>query len=310
MSDENMMPPDVLALLEREKRRAAPPSDMEDRVFSRLGASILGALPAPGSPNVSSPSAPAADGPGDVAGTSAATAAGTAGAAGTGASVAAGGVATGAATAASAPLVAMSAAKLVAVIVTSAVAGAGAGVGALQTFGTAPEEAHVATVRGDSLPETPVVVPAAAPDAGTEPEDAAIPEPRAEPERPRPRPEPAKTAAAPEPVDAGPASETLEAGSEPAVARDRLLAAERGLLDQARTALARNRPADALAALARHANEHPQGQLAEEREALTILALVAAGRAEEARVKAQRFHEQYPRSVLWRSVKAALAKSP
>jgi len=92
--------------------------------------------------------------------------------------------------------------------------------------------------------------------------------------------------------------------------RDRELAAERGLLDLARTALSRNRPAAARAALEQHAAAHPHGQLEEEREALVILALMADQREAEAREKAELFRTRYPRSVLWRSVKAAVGTLP
>ena len=88
--------------------------------------------------------------------------------------------------------------------------------------------------------------------------------------------------------------------------RDRELAAERALIEQARTALARDKSADALAALAEHAREHPRGQLEEEREALQILALTASGRVDEARAGAARFRERFPKSVHWHQIRAAL----
>jgi hypothetical protein len=92
----------------------------------------------------------------------------------------------------------------------------------------------------------------------------------------------------------------------PAPARDNELAAERALLEQARMALARGRAADALALLARHAHEFADGRLTEEREALTILSLVANQQVDEARSAAAKFRRNFPGSMLMRSIDAAL----
>jgi hypothetical protein len=75
------------------------------------------------------------------------------------------------------------------------------------------------------------------------------------------------------------------------------LAAERILLETARTALERSDPSHALEALQRHQERFPRGQLREERESLRIGALVAAGRVEEARVKTDEFHRSFPGSL-------------
>jgi outer membrane protein assembly factor BamD (BamD/ComL family) len=90
-------------------------------------------------------------------------------------------------------------------------------------------------------------------------------------------------------------------------ARDRQLAAERVLVEQARSALARGQPKAALEVLLRHQHDWPLGQLVEEREALWILALVADGRKDEARGRAELFRERYPKSILLRSINSALA---
>ena len=90
-------------------------------------------------------------------------------------------------------------------------------------------------------------------------------------------------------------------------ARDRQLAAERVLVEQARSALARGQPKAALEVLLRHQHDWPQGQLVEEREALWILALAADGRKDEARSRADLFRERYPKSILLRSINSALA---
>jgi hypothetical protein len=76
------------------------------------------------------------------------------------------------------------------------------------------------------------------------------------------------------------------------------LVRERELLDVARAALARNRPEDAIATAQRHAEQWPRGRLAEEREALLVQALAAAGRRQEAARRADSFRRAYPTSIL------------
>jgi hypothetical protein len=85
-------------------------------------------------------------------------------------------------------------------------------------------------------------------------------------------------------------------------ARDARLAAERRLLDIARTAVGRGKSGAALEALARHASEFPRGRLAEERDALRVQALLAAGRGGEAGASAEAFRRTYPRSMLLRAL--------
>ncbi len=84
------------------------------------------------------------------------------------------------------------------------------------------------------------------------------------------------------------------------------LAAERGLLDVARAALARGAPDEALAAAERHGREYRDGVLAEEREALAIKALVALGRRAEATTRADAFERRYPNALGLPAVRAAL----
>lgn len=88
------------------------------------------------------------------------------------------------------------------------------------------------------------------------------------------------------------------------------LAKERELLDVARAALARGRPADALAAAAEHARKWRRGYLGEEREVVLIQALAAAGRRQDAEAKAAQFRKMYPKSMLMPAVDAALDGSP
>lgn len=87
-------------------------------------------------------------------------------------------------------------------------------------------------------------------------------------------------------------------------------AAERVLLDTARTALMRERPADALAALRRHEARFPRGQLAEERESLRVMALVRAGDHAGARARGDAFRRRFPGSLLRPAVEAALRSIP
>jgi len=88
--------------------------------------------------------------------------------------------------------------------------------------------------------------------------------------------------------------------------RDHELAAERALLEVARTALGRNDPATALASLDRHAQRSPGGQLREEREALAVQALARLGRTAEMRARATQFKKVYPASMFMPVVDAAL----
>jgi hypothetical protein len=88
--------------------------------------------------------------------------------------------------------------------------------------------------------------------------------------------------------------------------RDRDLAAERALIEQARTALARGRGDVALAALDRHARAYPRGALEEERESLRVEALAGDGRSDQARAAGARFHRRFPRSIFAPVVDEAL----
>jgi hypothetical protein len=74
-------------------------------------------------------------------------------------------------------------------------------------------------------------------------------------------------------------------------------AAERALLRRAQVALARGRPEDALDVLRQHATQHWSSDLTEERLALEVSALRAAGRDAEAGQLRERFLTQYPNSL-------------
>ena len=105
-------------------------------------------------------------------------------------------------------------------------------------------------------------------------------------------------------LPAGSTSQTPRAG------RDTPLANERSAIEVARTSLARGDAQAALAATERHRKEHPHGQLVEEREAIAIQALASLGRASEARERAARFNNLYPRSMLLPLVEEAVHAAP
>lgn len=94
-----------------------------------------------------------------------------------------------------------------------------------------------------------------------------------------------------------PSSTATTSSSDTIAQRDVDLAAERALVDRARTALTRGQPAAALEALDSHAKTFPRGRLTEEREALAIDALARAGRTQEAATRADRFRATWPNSV-------------
>jgi hypothetical protein len=75
-------------------------------------------------------------------------------------------------------------------------------------------------------------------------------------------------------------------------------AVELGVLEPARSSIARGDYAGAMAAIARHQREYPRGQLAEEREALRVRALWGMGQKSSAESAAAAFRKRYPRSVL------------
>lgn len=105
-------------------------------------------------------------------------------------------------------------------------------------------------------------------------------------------------------LDAGMA--VVAARQEPGARPRSDLAAERAVIDAARTAIARGNTTSALAAINRHALEYPRGRLVEEREGLRVIALVRAGRRPEAQNRADRFRQRYPNSVLLPAIDSAL----
>jgi RNA polymerase sigma-70 factor (ECF subfamily) len=88
------------------------------------------------------------------------------------------------------------------------------------------------------------------------------------------------------------------------------LAAERAILDDARSALSQGDGARALALADAHARRFAPAQLDEEREALAVQALVIEGRYDDARARAARFRAAWPHSLFLPSVEASLASIP
>jgi hypothetical protein len=88
------------------------------------------------------------------------------------------------------------------------------------------------------------------------------------------------------------------------------LDAELRQLEEARGALSTGHFSRALALLAAHAQDHPRSMLAQEREALKVKTLVAAGRYAEARAAGERFAASYPQGLLLDTVKASLRTIP
>lgn len=125
---------------------------------------------------------------------------------------------------------------------------------------------------------------------------------------PAPAPEstvPAATGAAPTslpPTSASPPSNAAitppsgAAHARPSTAET--YAIEVGLLEPARSGIARGDFATALGALARHQREYPNGQLSQEREALRVRALWGSGQKQAAESAAAAFRRRYPQSGL------------
>ncbi len=80
-------------------------------------------------------------------------------------------------------------------------------------------------------------------------------------------------------------------------AADADLAAERSLIDRARSALARGDVPACLDATSAHAKRFPAGRLGEERELIAIQALAKDGQIAVARARANRFRKSYPKSM-------------
>lgn len=86
------------------------------------------------------------------------------------------------------------------------------------------------------------------------------------------------------------------------------LAQERLLLQAAHRAYTAGRPNTAKQKLAQHRQRFASGQLAEERDALTILLLADSGDQETAQKRYKSFLQRYPSSIFAEAIKAALER--
>lgn len=116
-----------------------------------------------------------------------------------------------------------------------------------------------------------------------------------------------------EPMVSAPGPTAISSAPRPSASRDPQpsgndtdLAGERALIERARMALARGQAASALEALDAHRAQYPRGRLGEEREALAIQALSAAGRSAEARKRADAFVRVHPNSVFLPAIELAV----
>jgi hypothetical protein len=82
------------------------------------------------------------------------------------------------------------------------------------------------------------------------------------------------------------------------------------LVDQARAALRRKLPDEAIAALERHEREFPAGQLIEEREVLFIEAELMKGQTDAARARIARYLARFPHGLLRAYVESLAAPAP
>lgn len=142
--------------------------------------------------------------------------------------------------------------------------------------------------------------------------EAPRPTPSAQPVPP-PLPSPLPASGPPTPLGNHPAVKPMKIERErPAnlPQRDRDLAAERTLIEQARTALSREKGEVALAALERHRRDFPHGALEEERESLWVQVLVELERNDQARQAGASFHLRFPRSIFGAVVDEALESIP
>jgi hypothetical protein len=146
-----------------------------------------------------------------------------------------------------------------------------------------------------------------------------VPTPRASANAPNGVPTPRASAAEAAPVAVG-AEAAPPASSGPAVQNGARLGArsssareyanELALLEPARSSIARGEYQNALAAIATHRREFPNGTLTEEREALRVRALWGVGQRPAATAAAAAFRKRYPRSVLLGWMKDQAREAP
>ena len=107
--------------------------------------------------------------------------------------------------------------------------------------------------------------------------------------------------AAPAPDTAAPKSRKHSTESErPAETTERLL------IEAAREALRKGYPKNSLEILRRHKQKFADGKFAEERDALTVMALAKSGQAARAQKQALRFSARYPGSMFIEAINASV----
>ena len=106
---------------------------------------------------------------------------------------------------------------------------------------------------------------------------------------------------------AGPSVLASPTAEDPVVEETDALMAELALVREARHALRVDRPARALELLDAHARAYPAGQMREDRQALRIEALCAAGKAPQARAEAALFLRAFPGSAHAQRVRTSCA---
>jgi hypothetical protein len=170
-----------------------------------------------------------------------------------------------------------------------------AGVGAVASW-PAPEPAAAVAPREVAQAVAPGPGESRAEDSAPSLEEEAVRAPEvAEPvdevDAPAAKPEPVRerVVARPSEVEAAKKSDVSGAGQ---------LRSEAALLGRAQRALSAGRLGDVRSELAEYDREHPRGVLRAEREGLEVLALCAAGHRAQARQRATRFVERYPKSPL------------
>lgn len=113
-----------------------------------------------------------------------------------------------------------------------------------------------------------------------------------------------------DPESKPPVASRSRAVSSPAVAATPSLADERELIEKARQELVLELPKEAVKTLLSHREAFPRGQLAEDREALLVLALAGSGDFAAARAAGESFRRSWPRSVFRPSVESSLESLP
>lgn len=269
--DLDPLPDDLRSAFDAERRR----SGVDDAMRARLLGRVLGSV---------------------AVGAAIGTAAGTAGAAAGAGAGGAAGAGTGAATGAVAGAGGVAFAKMAPWLLGAFLIGGGVGAAV-----------HAAVVAKDAPITPPSAIPSPSPSARPDPGPNTAPSDSVAAISVSALPS-ASTRVVPAITLAPSTRPSSTASADPVAQRDVDLAAERALVDRARTALTRGQPAAALEALDSHAKSFPRGRLTEEREALAIDALARAGRTQEAATRADRFRSTWPNSVFGGLVDTASPK--